>query len=63
MRLKLNAAFAATLALWLCAQIGSSRADVIYSFSFTQLLNDIPDFNVTITEPTFITRSRFVIIK
>jgi hypothetical protein len=49
------------LALSFCAQIGSSHADVTYDFAFTNLRlvfgsqAPLPSFNVSITEPDFIT--------
>src|SRR5215510_1608405 len=48
------------LALSFCAQIGSSHADVTYDFAFTNLrlvasLGPLPSFDVSITEPDFIT--------
>jgi hypothetical protein len=49
------------LALAFCAQIGSSHADVTYDFAFTNLRLEfgsqtpLPSFNVSITEPDFIT--------
>src|SRR5215470_13709282 len=49
------------VALSFCAQIGSSHADVTYDFAFTNLhlkfgsQAPLPSFNVSITEPDFIT--------
>jgi hypothetical protein len=49
------------VALSFCAQIGSSHADVTYDFAFTNLhlqfgsQGPLPSFNVSITEPQFIT--------
>src|SRR5262249_47856600 len=50
------------LALSFCAQVGSSHADVTYDFAFTNLHSfpppgggPLPSFDVSITEPDFIT--------
>jgi hypothetical protein len=55
MKSKLGPALAAALAVSFCAQIGSSKADIIYDFSFTQLSNGAANFDISITEPSFIT--------
>jgi hypothetical protein len=43
------------LALAIFAQTAPSHADVVYSFAFTGLNNGKPNFNVSVTEPNFIT--------
>jgi hypothetical protein len=43
------------LVLAIFAQTAPSHADVVYSFAFTGLTGGRPDFNVSVTEPSFIT--------